>query len=1691
MSIFSITLRILGMKFVFIDSRITDISNIVSAFTPDVNHYVFDWNVDTFSDLKSKITQEYDSIGIVQHNFYESTYRLLFNSTESIIKNVTNDDPCLVTWMEYTEFFQWIKTDCNVSYIDLFACDIWSDPDWRYVIQTIEMQLGITIRTSLNITGEGGDFILESHDFNTVGVYFTEDILQYKYAFSYQAYTEFEPYGNRYSTTYILPDSNPGTLKDIYRSTSTAITFPTLSSSISNVKYVVSNGNAAVVRLVTGNAVIIGTSANGGNPSQTIKNILNNSTDVVNVVCNDTAFCAIYRVNGDNRRRVVHWGYYGASDIETIGTGNANFNNISTVQSSLDLVDISDIVVNQSGAFAALDTSGDVYAWGDKATGGDPANATNTSGVAGGISSLLAGTDATFGLCTRLICGQKHFGVISSNRLGVVWGNKTSATSGGFIYNTSVTGVDDILLATDNLQNCIFLRIPETANPFSVSVSNINTSGTVSTQSLFTGLTTKPAYVIQRMGIGRTTALITNGLSEYLWVYLDKGKQLITFGVTTGGAFQTLTNNSTGLSYTNVDFFSATPSVITFKTSASASSFVTQADANVTNGITNYVDIGGSAGLIENAVTTSTSPVLWYKFNTEDVTGSSLTNYGSAGTGGNGTMNSTTINTSIKKFGTGSLLINPSYLTLPNVSVGTGIKFSISFWFYMTTANSSAGFVSFYTGYPSGFIYFGTTANVLYFGFENKNYQTTLDVTNSTNWNKWHFVAVSFSNNTTNTINLNGTNTTFNMASSYNTVNYNTSNNFIGINSLDVNKTKNWTGYVDSFRFFNVALTSAELTNLYNEGVSSYTPGFFKFNLNRQIRYAPSTNTINAYGSGTSGTTVLTETYTNAVEMYTSSNTYAVSQTSPSQYTLVEAITNANQKTTIAKTANTNVYFGPSGKGLYALEVPFSPYVSPAHILPSTNTTVSYYVSNPDLAAERWSIYALSTSNSAVVQVGDLYNTYDNPSHTYTFTNVSFPTVGDRTLYIWSVVPDLCYNILSFVLPVAYVRAPTIDTGNTKSTSSGTIRMSLTDSSNIVNNNVYYYYAIGTVTQAQAVNTDISFTAQTSQTNGPNNLGFAISQQATTRVAIFCAGAGSTGIRFSKITSGTWGTITSITATFDFAPSTNAANPEYAGCAMMPDATRLIVPVGAFGGNCELYWANATGLLGSSTSLSFKRITSTTRNYMMTSVTADGSRLLISVYNATTGQIYYSDWNGTDNYGALVPILDTTPRNYFGVYISSDKQKILYAGGTSVYWSVWNGTNYPVGTSITISGITDVRSVAIFGYGTKSEFLISTPYSPVGAQYATWNGTGYNALSTISYSAIPQNIVGYGLAVDSTTIYLAGYSAATINIVNVTSSNAVTSNFGTYTNSNVLFTGNGSYSFDVSGLTTQSTPYTIGVRAQNASGFSSTVNTAELPVFGDVPVISSVTANPDNTLKVVYNQTFKGTTPVTYFYSLSPDGSNRTAVTDGSFIVTGVQSSTTIYVVASNTAGNLVSLGVASVYPCFLEGTKILRFNSETYQDEYIAIEKLRKDDLILTSESGYKAIHSIGYRTLIRPKNDPSPSNRLYKFTRRTCPTIFEPLYITGEHCTLHPRVSEEKLAAIKDYMGDVYITEESFRVPAFMDDRAEPYDREDTPVTIWHFALENENVCHNYGVYANGLLVESCAIESLLEKSGMNFLE
>jgi hypothetical protein len=58
-----------------------------------------------------------------------------------------------------------------------------------------------------------------------------------------------------------------------------------------------------------------------------------------------------------------------------------------------------------------------------------------------------------------------------------------------------------------------------------------------------------------------------------------------------------------------------------------------------------------------------------------------------------------------------------------------------------------------------------------------------------------------------------------------------------------------------------------------------------------------------------------------------------------------------------------------------------------------------------------------------------------------------------------------------------------------------------------------------------------------------------------------------------------------------------------------------------------------------------------------------------------------------------------------------------------------------------------------------------------------------------------------------------------------------------------------------------------------------------------------------------------------------------------------------------------------------------------------------------------------------------------------------------------------------------------------ACLDERAKPWVSQGA-YTIWHFALEHEDTGKNYGVYANGLLVETTSKRMMKDLSGMELV-
>jgi hypothetical protein len=173
--------------------------------------------------------------------------------------------------------------------------------------------------------------------------------------------------------------------------------------------------------------------------------------------------------------------------------------------------------------------------------------------------------------------------------------------------------------------------------------------------------------------------------------------------------------------------------------------------------------------------------------------------------------------------------------------------------------------------------------------------------------------------------------------------------------------------------------------------------------------------------------------------------------------------------------------------------------------------------------------------------------------------------------------------------------------------------------------------------------------------------------------------------------------------------------------------------------------------------------------------------------------------------------------------------------------------------------------------------------------------------------------------------------------------------------------------------------------------------------------------------------------------------------------------------------------------PCFLEGTKILCFKNN--EEVYLPIESLQNGDLVKTIYNGYLPICMMGTSSIYNPGNDYRVVNRLYKCPKENYPYLFEDLYITGCHSILVTFMSDDEWKNTKAVNGDVYVTDNHYRLIACADENAEPFNKEGF-MNIYHIALLHYDMCMNYGIYANGLLVESCSIDYLIKYSNMKIL-
>lgn len=174
--------------------------------------------------------------------------------------------------------------------------------------------------------------------------------------------------------------------------------------------------------------------------------------------------------------------------------------------------------------------------------------------------------------------------------------------------------------------------------------------------------------------------------------------------------------------------------------------------------------------------------------------------------------------------------------------------------------------------------------------------------------------------------------------------------------------------------------------------------------------------------------------------------------------------------------------------------------------------------------------------------------------------------------------------------------------------------------------------------------------------------------------------------------------------------------------------------------------------------------------------------------------------------------------------------------------------------------------------------------------------------------------------------------------------------------------------------------------------------------------------------------------------------------------------------------------------PCFLRGSRILCAVGN--KEEYIPVENLKPGSWVKTSRDGFQKIQLIGKSTIHNSGNNERFESRLYKLSKKLYPELCDDLYLTGCHSLLVDSLNSEQIEKTREKLGKVFITDRKYRLMACLDNRAEPWQN-DGVFEIWHFALESDDEERNFGVYANGgLLVETCSIRFLKNKSNMNFV-
>jgi alpha-tubulin suppressor-like RCC1 family protein len=445
---------------VLIDSRLPDISGITNSLTTSTDYLIFNYYNKTLetlytdiSNLATSKTATYTNIALAQDLLYERSLTIVdVSDTKALITDV----PPYNTFSDLKTFLGDLSRNIGTNAFNFLGCNIYNISGVPAILSSLQTQTGVTLRASTDFTGSTalglGNYIMESHNTDISGTFFTSSINTYKHLFimdwfNNNQYNDLSK--NVVGTEFAFATIDISGRVWAWGATTnggagidakTADTPGNLLGII--VKELYSTRAAFAAKDSSGNMWVWGNSSYGGSGSITAQK-LNISAPVTQIIGNLQSFAAL-----DTSGKVWNWN----NSILTTSSNNSN---------GMSGEVITKLYACANG-FAALSTTNKVWTWGN-IDGDSPVDGVNLAYIPTNLPSTII--DVT--------PGAYAFAALESNNNVWAWGD---ISYGGLGSSTPVAGQ----LAETNI-----LKIY--ANGFSFAA--VKTNGDVNTTTVWGDIT--------------------------------------------------------------------------------------------------------------------------------------------------------------------------------------------------------------------------------------------------------------------------------------------------------------------------------------------------------------------------------------------------------------------------------------------------------------------------------------------------------------------------------------------------------------------------------------------------------------------------------------------------------------------------------------------------------------------------------------------------------------------------------------------------------------------------------------------------------------------------------------------------------------------------------------------------------------------------------------------------------------------------------------------------------------------------------------------------------------------------------------------------------------------------------------------------------------------------------------------------